>query len=143
MLYLEVKYRSNEVSLRVEYSSLTQTLLGLEAILCSAECWVRLFETFELPVHITSFGGLWVGTRFSLHLFSSIVDPFDLRGEDGKILRTSHSEIFLKCKMSIARTASSFPFGALQGPADPNPWQLCSDGLGRGRSAAGETAAHT
>lgn len=81
--------------------------------------------------------------RFSLHLVSSIIDPFDLRGGDGKMLRTSHSEIFLKCKMSLARTAFSLPFGALQGPADPSPWQLCSDGLGRGRSAAGETTAHT
>lgn len=81
--------------------------------------------------------------RISLHLVSSIVDPFDLRGEDGKILRTSHSKIYLKCKMFIARRAFSFPFESLKGRADPNPWKLCSDGLGRGRSAAGETASHT
>lgn len=63
MLYLKVKYRSNEVNLRVEYSSLTQTLLGLEAVLCSGECCVGLFETLEPPVHISPFGGLWVGAQ--------------------------------------------------------------------------------
>lgn len=60
MLYLKVKYRSNEVSLRVEYPSVTQTLLGLETISCSAEWWLRLFETLEPPVHMSPFGGLWV-----------------------------------------------------------------------------------
>lgn len=46
------------------------------------------------------------GTRFSLHLANSVVDTFDLTGEEGPILKTSQGENFPKRRISLASTAS-------------------------------------
>lgn len=124
-----MKHRSNEEILRVEQPPLIHTLPGLEKILHSAERWVRPFETLESAWYLSPWGDNAWGTRFSLHLALWVVDPCDLTGEEGPILRPSQGESFLRCRTSLASTAFWFPFGGPQGPANPNPWQLCSGAL--------------
>lgn len=145
MLYLKVKYRSNEVGLRVEYPPVTHTLLGLVRIFTFTSVMGEMiwnpwdpsaFKPLAWTTHVRPGSLSILLTQLLTHLTSEVkTDPS--RG-----LLTVES--FIKCRMSSASTGSHSRSGGLHGPADPNPWQLCSDALlGRVRSAAGKSTSPT
>lgn len=145
MLYLKVKYRSNEVGLRVEYPPVIHTLLGLARIftftlVMGEMIWnpwdPSAFKPLAWTMHARPGSLSILLTQLLTHLTSEVkTDP-------SWGLLTVKALSNAGCPQPAQRSHSLS--GGLHGPADPNPWQLCSDALlGRARSAAGKSTSPT